>query len=94
MIFFLAITVQEFEETARFDWKNVKKILIQCFPLFVGLFLQFYIGNAPKYAIDAILSDNYQAIYGFIAMPVFIISLLNSMIFNPIPELFTEQYLN
>ena len=54
-----------------------------CFPLFAGAFLSFYIGNAPKYAIDAQLTDSAQACYGFIAMPVFVIGLLNNFIFNP-----------
>lgn len=63
--------------------KNVWLLLKDCFPLFAGSFLSFYIGNAPKYAIDATLSDELQACYGFIAMPVFVIGLLNNFIFNP-----------
>ena len=63
---------------------NVRLLLKLCFPLFIGSFLSFYIGNAPKYAIDATLTDELQACYGFIAMPVFVIGLLNSFIFNPI----------
>ncbi len=66
-----------------FHFKNVVLLLKLCFPLFAGAFLSFYIGNAPKYAIDANLSDSLQACYGFIAMPVFVIGLLNSFIFNP-----------
>lgn len=64
--------------------KQVLRILKTCFPLFIGFFMSFYIGNAPKYAIDAQLSDELQACYGFISMPVFVIGLLNSFIFNPI----------
>lgn len=62
---------------------NIVELLKICFPLFLGSFLAFYIGNAPKYAIDSILSDELQACYGFIAMPVFVIGLLNNFIFNP-----------
>lgn len=64
--------------------KKTKVLLWQCFPLFAGSFLAFYIGNAPKYAIDSLLNDKLQACYGFIAMPVFVIGLLNGFIFNPI----------
>ena len=60
------------------------KLFFECFPLFVGSFLSFYIGNAPRYAIDSILTDELQACYGFIAMPVFVIELLNNFIFNPV----------
>ena len=63
--------------------KNIKSLLWKCFPLFIGAFLSFYIGNAPKYAIDAVMTDAEQASYGFIAMPVFVVGLLNNFIFNP-----------
>ena len=70
--------------TAVWSIKKIKKLLIICFPLFAGTFLSFYIGNAPKYAIDAQLNDELQACYGFISMPVFVIGLLNSFIYQPI----------
>ena len=62
---------------------NVGSLLKSCFPLFLSAFLSFYIGNAPKYAIDSMLNDEIQACYGFISMPVFVIGLLNNFIFNP-----------
>lgn len=67
-----------------FSVSSTFKLLKKCFPLFLGLFLGYFIGNAPKYAIDSNLNDELQAIYGFIAMPVFVIGLLNNFIFNPI----------
>ncbi len=63
---------------------SMKQLLINCLPLFIGAFLSFYIGNAPKYSIDSQLNDQLQACYGFIAMPVFVIGLLNGFIFNPV----------
>ncbi len=65
------------------QFSKLFELMKNCFPLFIGTFLSFYIGNAPKYAIDATLSDELQACYGFISMPVFVIGLLNSFIFNP-----------
>ena len=64
--------------------RAVRDLLKTCFPLFLAAFLLFYIGNAPKYAIDACLGDVEQAYYGFIAMPVFIVGLLASFVYNPI----------
>lgn len=64
--------------------KNVYFLLVACFSLFASNFLSFYIGNAPKYAIDSVLNDELQACYGFIAMPVFVVGLLNGFIFNPV----------
>lgn len=83
-VFFTKLTYREFDIiNSKTNWKDVAKLLQICFPLFAGAFLSFYIGNAPKYAIDAMLSDELQACYGFIAMPVFVIGLLNNFIFNP-----------
>jgi O-antigen/teichoic acid export membrane protein len=76
-------TYKPFQEKLLVDWNMVYILLKVCFPLFAGGFLSFYIGNAPKYAIDSSLSDELQACYGFIAMPVFVVGLLNSFIFNP-----------
>lgn len=84
LIVFLKWTYQPFKEKKSYiNKKNLIQLLKYCFPLFAGAFLSFYIGNAPKYAIDSLLSDELQACYGFIAMPVFVIGLLNSFIFNP-----------
>lgn len=86
-IIFITFTLWSFrpfrEENSKLEWRNVWKLIKVGFPLFAGTFLSFYIGNAPRYAIDAILSDEQQACYGFIAMPVFVIGLLNGFIFNP-----------
>ncbi|MCI8834820.1 MAG: lipopolysaccharide biosynthesis protein [Ruminococcus sp.] len=68
----------------RIVWNHHLILLIkQCFPLFCSSFFSFYIGNAMKYAIDAKLTDEMQACYGFISMPVFVIGLLNNFIFSP-----------
>ena len=71
--------------------QNARSLLRECFPLFLA-FLLFYIGNAPKYAIDANLDDASQAIYGFIAMPVFVVGLLAQFIYMPIIEPLGRQW--
>ena len=84
-IVFTILTCSEFKSFyGSIDKNNIVKLLKNCFPLFLGAFLAFYIGNAPKYAIDSQLNDELQACYGFIAMPVFVIGLLNNFIFNPV----------
>ncbi|MBE6028405.1 MAG: hypothetical protein E7227_07430, partial [Clostridiales bacterium] len=68
----------------KFRWDKIKRIFIECFALFAGYFLLLYVGNAPKYAIDACMSDVDQACYNFIFMPVFAIGMFANFIFNPI----------
>ena len=72
--------------TAEFVLNKPKLLMItrECLPLFLGNFLLLYVGNAPKYAIDACMSNEDQACYNFIFMPVFVIGLLANFVFNPI----------
>lgn len=82
--YFTILTYKELKEDKKgINKRKISQLLFYCLPLAIGAFLSFYIGNAPKYAIDACLSDELQACYGFIAMPVFVIGLLNNFIFNP-----------
>lgn len=62
---------------------RIYRMLRQCFPLFAVAFLTFYVTNAPKYAIDRYLSGDVQACYGFLAMPVFVIGMLNGFLYQP-----------
>ena len=63
--------------------KILLNLFIICFPLFVMLFLSIYINNAPKYAIDTYLSEEDQAYYAIISMPVFTINLLSGIVYRP-----------
>ncbi len=62
---------------------NTVALLKQSFSLFASSFALFYICNSAKYAINDMLSDYVQACYGFIAMPIFVIGLLNQFIYQP-----------
>lgn len=68
----------------QFKAQNINRIFIECFPLFSGYFFLLYVSNAPKYAIDACMSDADQACYNYIFMPVFAIGMFANFIFNPI----------
>lgn len=62
---------------------GLKGLIRQVFPLFVAEFCSMFIINIPKFAIDRYLDDSVQACYGFVAMPVFVIGLLNQFIYQP-----------
>lgn len=67
-----------------FNFKPLKKLLIECFPLGIGSFLLIYIGNAPKYAIDTYMNDQAQAYFTYIFMPCFVINLFVSFALQPL----------
>lgn len=75
-----------------FKLQKIKMLLIEGFPIFVSLFLNVYIGNAPKYAIDAYMTEEMQAYYNFIFMPAFVVGLLAHFIFNPILTTYAELW--
>lgn len=63
--------------------QRICSLFIATFPLFLSSFLTFYISNASKYSLAHYASSEIQACYGFVAMPVFAISLLNSFVYHP-----------
>ena len=71
-----------------------KRLLIDGFPIFVSLFLNIYIGNAPKYAIDRYLTDEDQAYFNYIFMPALVIQLVAYFIFNPILTTYAKLWLS
>lgn len=71
------------EKIGRLHPGRTAKLLRQCAPLAVVSFLTFYLVNAPKYAIDRYLPQEVQACFGFVAMPVFVVELLNSFLYQP-----------
>lgn len=66
----------ELKPVARLTWAG--------FPIFIGAFLYSYLINAPKYAIDALLSAGDQTIYNILFMPVFVINMLSLFIYKPL----------
>lgn len=75
-----------------FPGDKMRKLMIEGFPLFASLFLNMYISNAPKYAIDAFLTEEIQAYYNMIFMPAFMVGLIANFIFNPILTSYAELW--
>ena len=69
-------------------------LLTDGFPIFISLFLNMYISNAPKYAIDNYLNDEIQAYFNYIFMPAFVIQLIAYFIFNPILATYAKLWLS
>lgn len=63
---------------------TIKELLIECLPVAVAAFLLMYLGNAPKYIMDAIVSDEEQTYFNILFMVTFAVNLLGVFIFNPL----------
>ena len=74
--------------------ENILKIFKSGFFTFAISFLGVYILNAPKYAIDSFLAENYQTIFGIIVMPATVIGLVAQFLIHPYLNKIVELYKN
>lgn len=81
-----------FEKDRITNDKNVLAILKNCWPLALSTLITVYIGNSPKYTVDAVLSSEDQTCFNIIFMPVFVIALLGNYIYNPLINKMTELW--
>ncbi len=72
--------------------ERFRLLLIEGFPLFLSLFLNMYISNAPKYAIDSFLTDDIQSIYNKIFMPTYVVQMVTQFIFNPVLVVYADLW--
>lgn len=63
--------------------KNVMKLYVDCFPLFIGSFVTSFIMNIPKNAINRYMDYNSQASYNILFMPTSVINMFNMFICVP-----------
>ncbi len=92
-----------------YDYKNIKqinliktkysnKVNIRLFKIgfctFILTFLGIYLINAPRYAIDDILTNDIQTIFGIIIMPATFMGLLGQYIIQPCLTKISENIKN
>lgn len=67
----------------KFNKTNFKKLFSICLPICIAGFISMYLVNAPKYAIDANLTDEIQGIFAILFVPVFTINMIAMVIYRP-----------
>lgn len=78
--------------TDKINKENVLSIIKSEFFVFVNSFAGVYILNAPKYAIDSFLTEDIQAIYGYIMMPATVMTLFTQFIVMPFLGKLKDMY--
>ncbi len=71
-------------EISNNDIKNSTSLIKNCLAIAIATFLLMYISNAPKYIIDANVSDEEQAKINILFMVIYVVTLLSNCIFNPV----------
>lgn len=94
---FLIVTKKLIKPEFKVNKENIKIILKSEFFVFANSFAGIYILNAPKYAIDTYLTEDIQAIYGYIMMPATVMILFTQFIVMPfmgkLKDLYAESKL-
>lgn len=83
---------QYIEKDSKVNFNNIINIFKLGFFTFIISLLGMYILNAPKYAIDNYLEDNYQTIFGIIVMPATVIGLVAQFLIHPYLNSILELY--
>lgn len=76
------------------SFASIKGLVLECYPLFFSSFLALYINSASKYAIDTFYTEELQAFYGFISMPIFVIALFTNFLYQPLLVKLVEEWEN
>lgn len=78
--------------SVKINGANVFRIFKSGFFTFAIAFLGLYILNAPKYAIDSYLGNDYQTIFGIIVMPATVIGLVAQFLIHPFLNQILDLY--
>lgn len=89
---FILISRRLIDTTLKVDFTNVLAIFKSEFFVFANSFLGIYVLNAPKYAIDNYLTEELQAIYGYIVMPGTVMVLFAQFVVLPFLNKLKELY--
>lgn len=76
----------------RTTFMRQKGLLIEGLPLFVNAFLNAYIINAPKYALDKYYDSETLGIFNVLYMMAFVVNMFASFVLKPIISVLAEKY--
>ena len=78
--------------TCTWNAEKIKRIIVVCFPLFVGMFCWSFILSASRIALDGNMSSEYQSYYQVIFMPVSVVNLFAGFVFRPMLPKLADDY--
>lgn len=76
----------------RTSWRRQRALLFEGFPLFINAFLNAYIINAAKYAIDDFYDSETMGIFAPLYMMAFVVNMFASFVLKPAISVMAEYY--
>lgn len=91
----IPLTLFETPKSERVTVAGVKDLFVQCFPLFVALFLYNLIDNMPKFSMEGVLPYADQLYFNALFSPAHIIIMVIGFIYKPqlmrLAEIWADQ---
>ena len=79
----IPLALLETEKSTPLTLRGIKRIFVQCWPLFLGLFLYNLIDSIPKFAMEISLSYDNQLYFNALYFPAHMILMLSILIYRP-----------
>lgn len=76
----------------RSTWKKQGRLLLEGLPLFINAFLNTYIINAAKYAVDEYYDSEMLGIFNALYMMAFVVNMFSSFMLKPIVSVLAEKF--
>ena len=83
MLLTLPLTFFETPRSTKLSLAGVRDLFVQCFPLFVALFLYNLIDNMPKFSMEGVLPYADQLYFNALFSPAHIIIMVIGFIYKP-----------
>ena len=83
VVFTFPLAKLETPKSRRVNVKRVVNLLVQCFPLFVALFMYNLIDNMPKFVMEGALSYDNQLYYNAMYFPAHTILMISAFVYKP-----------
>lgn len=83
LVLTLPLTLFETPRSAPLSVAGVRDLFVQCFPLFVALFLYNLIDNMPKFSMEGVLPYDNQLYFNALFSPAHIIIMVIGFVYKP-----------
>ena len=82
-LFTLPLALFETDKSLPLSLRGVKELFVQCFPLFLALFLYNLLDSMPKFAMEGVLSYDNQLYFNAMYFPALSILMIVGFIYKP-----------
>lgn len=73
-------------------WSRQRKLILEGLPLFINAFLNAYIINASKYALEKYYDSEMMGLFSPLYMMAFVVNMFASFVLKPVVSVLAEKY--